>query len=287
MIEFLVFYKSQLLLGAALGGLCAALGVFVLLQRMILFGLTLSQAATFAAAVGLMNGWHNEASVIFLNLLLMLPFFLIHRRRPPAMDSILLAGLLFFAAAAQIMLAFGGNVQNHLLSAYFGNILTVESDEWHHLLPWGIGAVLVFFLFFRNFTAVFFDRDQAQLSQYPVRTTEAVFFLLLSPVMGLSINLMGSFYGVAHLILPAIFGVTVMRSVAGAVAAAAAYSIVCTAAGFSISLIPVPVGDTTINLPTSSTIILTLCLSLPVLIGGRWVWRKLRKIFLRAHISLI
>lgn len=274
MIEYFEFYRNQLLLGTAVGSIVAAFGVFVLLQRMVFFGLTLAQAATCAVAVSLMKGWHSEFVILGLGLAFMTPFFALRQSRPPNMDAILLIGMMFFTAVSQLLLAFGGNVQNHLLTAFFGNILTVDRDEWVHFLPWGISLTLLFVLLYRNFTAVFFDRDQAKLDGYHVYTTESIFFVLLSISLGLAINLLGSFYAVSHLILPALFGITITRSLPAAILLSVIYSAAGTALGFSLSLLPLNLSGETIHLPTSSTIILVLCAGLLAIPVIRLAFRK-------------
>ena len=272
MFETLIFYKHQLIAGMLLGGFCSILGVFVLLKRLTIFGVTLSQGATCAVALSLLLNMGNDPAgdshggissdifVLLFTIIIMAPFFLIKLKNPPNITAILIIGFVFFAALSQILLAIGGQVQNHLLQAFFGNILTSGAEEWQHLILPILIILPLFIYFYRSFTAVAFDRDHAQLSGIATNRIDFMFYLIISYVLASTINLMGSFYTLAHLILPALFALYVCRSIFTALIVSFVYSSLSTVIGFMISLWKIPVGQDGLNLPTSSTVIFVLCL---------------------------
>lgn len=272
MIESLVFYQSQILFGVLLGAAAAALGVFVLLQRMAFFGVTLSQAATCAVAAALAAGIHNEAVTLALTIAFMLPFFLLRQSKPANMEALLAFGLVFFSSLAHMLLSFSGAAQTHLVTAYFGNILTSDPNEWKHTTVFDVIILVVLAFIFRSLVAVSFDRDHAFLSGIRARAVDFTYFVLLSLVLGTTITHMGSFFTLAHLTVPGLFALALVRSIPAAIIVALIFSAVGTAGGFFLSLFPVPMAGEEIHLPTSSTIVLVLCLGLiPALI---WKGRK-------------
>ncbi|MBI3394456.1 MAG: metal ABC transporter permease, partial [Spirochaetia bacterium] len=194
MFEALAFYKYQLLLGTLMGGAAAALGVFVLLQRMTFFGITLSQAATCAVAAALVMEIHNEAVTLGLTAVMMIPFLILKQRRPPNLEALLAFGFVFFSSAAHMLLSFSGSVQSHLVTAYFGNIVTADPHEWTHTWIYATVVLGALALMYRPLLAVSFDRDHATLSGIRTRWVDGIYFLLLSLVLGIAITHMGSFF---------------------------------------------------------------------------------------------
>src|SRR5690606_6775216 len=117
------------------------------------------------------------------------------------------------ASLSQVMIAMGGNVQNHLLAAFFGDVLTTPVEELFHLWPTILFGGIGFAFVYRNLLSISLDRDQAVLAGVPVRIVEALFFLLLCVISAQAINLMGSFYTLTQMIVPGLFALAVARSV--------------------------------------------------------------------------
>ncbi|MBW7858279.1 MAG: metal ABC transporter permease [Leptonema sp. (in: Bacteria)] len=258
----LVFYYEQILTGAVIGMLTAVIGVFVILRKMIFAGVALSQAASSAVVLTLLLEIHSEPIVFVATVILFSPFYLLQNRLPKYTDAVLAAGLVFFAALGQVLMSFGGNASNHLVTAFFGNILTMPRQEWHHLwLPAVIGVV-VFVSFYRSIILVSFDRIFARTTRVSVVLVEFVFFSLLTACLTTAIYLMGSFYSIAHLVIPGLIGLWFSRSIKTALVIAAIISFASTIAGFTLSLIPIQVLGTSIHLPTSSTVILIMSVGL-------------------------
>lgn len=267
-LSALFFYKAQILTGALIGVLTALLGVFVILRRMIFSGIALSQAASAAVVLTLLVQLHSEPVVFAVTLALFSPFYFLQQKAERNPDAVLAGALVFFAALGQVLLAFGAGAQNHLITAFFGNILTMPEDEWKHLwMPLTVGSIAFAYLY-RPLLAVSFDRVYAKNSGLRPALIELPFFLLLTACLTTAIYLMGSFYSIAHLVIPGLIGLAFSRSMGRAFAIAAVVSLVGTFLGFLISLIPIEVAGTTINLPTSSTVVMVLAAFLPLLLAS-------------------
>jgi ABC-type Mn2+/Zn2+ transport system permease subunit len=258
MTEYIIFYKYQILVGALTGAMVSVIGVIVLLQRMTFFGITAAQAAVLSVATMMLLEIHSEITLILFTLILIFPFYRITRTRSEYPDSWLGLGFVFFTALSQILLSVGANVQNHLVLAFFGNILMLDPAEWNHIWPYFLILSIVFIFIYRSILSVIFDSDQAAISGISFRLTEYTFFVLLSVTLSLSIYLMGSFYSVAHLIIPGILALMISRSVGSAIFIAAVFSVFSTVSGFIVSLIPMSIAGEEIHLPTSSVIIVIL-----------------------------
>lgn len=278
-LDTLAFYQQQIWIGASLGAACAALGVFVLLQRQTLFAATVSQAGSMAYAVVIFvhellfshdpahpSGHSPPWEAATLNVILMAPFFWLRRRGLPNFDAVLIAGIVFFAAFVQVITLLG-SMHVHLVHAYFGNILTVGGEDLLFTLPALLIVAAVFAWIYRDLVAISFDRDHARLSGVRVDRVELVFFLILSGTAALTVRLLGSFYTLAHMVLPALFALAYVRSVRAALPLAVIASVVATLVGFMLSLVPIDSGGQTVYLPTSSVIILVLAIgSAPALL---------------------
>ena len=271
MFDYLFFYIYQLAIGAGLGLACAVLGVFVILRGQTLFAATLSQAGTLAFAIVVLfherfEREHGAAhfagnwQVPLLSVLLMLPFFVLFRgrRRFRYQDAALVAGLVGYSALSQILSVAGG-LHTHLLTAYFGNILTVGAGDVIYALPVLLISAGVFVWNYRSWLSLSFDADHARLAGVSVDLVDFLFFAVLATVSALTIRLMGSFYALAHLILPALFALTLCRTIRMALPVAALYSCFATLGGFLLSLAPLTLASgQEIHLPTSSVIIVLL-----------------------------
>lgn len=260
MIENLYFYLPQIIIGTIVGLFTAIIGIFVILRKTIFMGVTLSQSITVAIIITLLLDLHFEGLVHFLAMILFLPIYLLHNKVINK-DALLASGFVFFAALGQILTTIGANVQNHIVAAYFGNILFLSEKQWLHIVIPIILISIILWIFYRWFLAISFDQEYAYIANLPVNLIETLYFLVLSATLSLSIYFMGSFYSIAHLIIPGIIALQISRSMKSTFIIAILISVFSTIVGFIISLMEINIANTKFNLPTSSTIILVLSLN--------------------------
>jgi ABC-type Mn2+/Zn2+ transport system permease subunit len=260
------FYQPQILAGLVIAPVCAAFGFFLLLQRQVLFGATMSEAAALAFTLGAhlfpeTGGQSGLLATFVIQGCLMAPFLILRYRSSGNSEAVLLGGLVVFAATTQILTVIFG-AQTHLLVAYFGNILTTGADDLR-LAVWVGGVALgVWLLLYRPWLAILFDRDHARLAGYPVIVLELCFFVLLTVVCAVSLKLMGAFFSLAQLVLPALTGLGLARGHRAAALIAMSAAALATLMGFAISVTPLDLPAVfeaePVNLPTSSGIIVCL-----------------------------
>ncbi len=257
MIEDIFFYLPQLLMGMAVGLATSILGVFVTLRKTIFLGITLSQAITVSVIISFLLDLHYEAFVHILSIIIFLPLYWLHTK-VQFKESLLAGGFVFYTATGQILSSIGANIQNHIIVAYFGNILFISSDEWMHIIFPLLSVVVLLLVFYKKIIAVSYDKDYAKIIKLPVFLTEIIYFIILSAVLTISIYFMGSFYTIAHMVIPALVGLQFARSMYSCFILSGIISILSTFSGFIISLIKIEIQGVSLQLPTSSTIVLVM-----------------------------
>lgn len=265
MIENLLFYLPQILIGSIVGMFSAWIGVFVLLRKSIFMGITLSQAITVSVIISFLLEFHSEIIVHLISILIFLPVYFLYYK-VEFKEAILASGFVFYAGLGQILTSIGANVQNHIVVAYFGNILLIPEKEWVHILfPLLIVCILII-IFYKKILAISFDLTFSKIIKMNVYFVEIIYFLILTAILSMSIFFMGSFYSIAHMVIPSLIGLTLAKNLRFAFFIALSISFFSTLFGFIASLIPISINDKSLNLPTSSTIILVLSLFLILLI---------------------
>lgn len=265
MLENISFYLPQILIGTVVGIFTSIIGIFIILRKTIFMGITLSQSITVAVILSLLFNIHYEGVVHLLAIIMFLPIYIAHNNIENK-DALLAAGFVFFAALGQILTTIGANVQNHIVTAYFGNILLINEKEWFHIIIPLIITFILLFVFYKWLMAISFDKEYAIISNLPVILIETIYFIILTAILSLSIYFMGSFYSIAHLIIPGFIALQIARNMKIAFLIAILISMISTCIGFVISLIEISVEDQILHLPTSSTIIIMLCLCFIILL---------------------
>ncbi len=268
MIEKILFYQPQILIGSLVGVATAVIGVFVILRKSIFLGITLSQSITVSLILVLLWEIHNELIIHVLGILLFLPIYFLYDQFR-FKEAILASGFVLYSALGQILTSIGANVQNYVIVAYFGNILLIPEKQYSNIIFLVLFFALLFIIFYKKILAVSFDKIYSKIIQINVFFIEVVYYFILTAILTISIYFMGSFYTIAHLVIPPLIGIMLTRSLQKAFFLSSIISFVSTIVGFMISLIEIQIQDIVINLPTSSTIILVLCIFLIFLIKKR------------------
>ena len=223
------FMQYALASAVLVGALCAFLGTFLVLRRMVFLAVALSELAACGVALGL---WLHvvpmitayAACLLGIGLLMMLPAHPISREA--AIGALYAAG----AAAAMFLLAINPMAHAHGIDLLAGDILYASPAHVAVLAalvaavaalsPWRLHQVLL----------VAFDRDCAQALHLPAARIEGIFMLLTAFVVAFSLRVAGAVYVCGALILPPVFGLLAARRV-GAVLALAIGAAVCAATG--------------------------------------------------------
>ncbi|HAV87858.1 MAG TPA: hypothetical protein DCW78_08325, partial [Pseudomonas sp.] len=130
------FLLHALLAGLALALVAGPLGSFVVWRRMAYFGDTLSHAALFGVALGLMLDVNLTLAVTVGCVLLALLLVTLQQRQPLASDTLL--GILAHSTLSLglVSLSFMDDVRIDLMGYLFGDLLAVGSAD----LAWIVGG---------------------------------------------------------------------------------------------------------------------------------------------------
>jgi len=253
-------FLPQILIGSIIGALLSVLGILLVLRNMTFFGVTLSQAVSFSVAFSLFMSWENEIAPILISMLLIFPLVIL--RKTTVMKEEVVLGILFvfFASLSQVLLALGGNVQNHLLASYFGDILTSQV-KLNSLSVWlALLSLFLYIALFRRFLFLSFDREEYRIQIGNPIIFDIIFYMILSIAVTVAVNILGSYYSIAHMLLPVFTLLPIVKSTRILAILCVLFSVIGTAGGFLLSLTGVNYHGEDIYFPTSSLIILFMCL---------------------------
>jgi ABC-type Mn2+/Zn2+ transport system permease subunit len=259
-IDSILLFYPQLILGLLLGSVLSSIGCILVIRRMAFFGVTLSQVVTVSVAISLFFSLRNEFYIILISCLLLIPLFILQRSASQAGDTIL--GILFvsFTAFSQVLLSFGENIKQNILSSFFGDILTSEAAYKQSNTILLLISMVLFLLFYKKILYLSFDEDEFKVRGNSVLYVEIVFYLIITVVISISVNLLGTIYSVGQMLIPVYTALFFARSMRFLFLFSVFFGCVGTFIGFSISLLPIEYNTQSVSLPTSSTIILVLCL---------------------------
>lgn len=253
-LETLLLFKDAFYGTLIIALACSVLGVWVVLRRIIFVGAALAQlssagiaAALFLSGLGIASG--IAAHPLLFSLVVTLAgamFFGAGGRARISPDATI--GVVYAVAAAAGILfvakAKTGEAHDIFLQ---GNILGITREDAYVLLAVAIPVLLIHLAFYKEFLFVSFDRETARTLGYKVGGWNMLLYLTLGVVIAVAMQFAGVMLVFNFLVLPAVTGLLIARSMRGAFALSVISALVAAAVGFALS---VPY-----DLPTGPTII--------------------------------
>jgi zinc transport system permease protein len=251
-LEAILLFREALYGALVIGIACAVLGVYVVLRRIVFVGAALAQISSAGIALALWLAGHGvllglSAHPLAFSLLVTLggvAFFALtgHGAIPPdAKIGVTYA----VAAGAGILLiakAQSGEVHDIFLQ---GNILGITRRDTLVLLAATIPVLAAHALFFKEFLFVSFDRETARTQGYNVRWWDLALYLTLGVVIAFSMQFAGVMLVFTFLVLPAVTGRLLSRSMRATFAWSIASAMVAAIGGFALSIpLDLPSGPT-------------------------------------------
>ena len=240
-----VFLFKDALYGALVIALaCSVLGVYVVLRRIVFVGAALAQLSSAGIALALWLAGLGIATTL--------------TSHPIALSLVAtLAGVIFFAqggsrsrlphdatigvtyavaAAAGILLVAKARVGEAHDIFLQGNILGITQRDTWALLAVAIPVLVVHLAFYKEFLFVSFDRETARTLGYDVRRWNLLLYLTLGLVIAFAMQFAGVMLVFNFLVLPAVTGLLLARSMAGMFAWSVGSAVVAAVVGFSLSV---------------------------------------------------
>jgi ABC-type Mn2+/Zn2+ transport system permease subunit len=237
MIEMLQYSFIRTALGGtlAIGAVCAFLGVYVVLRRMVFVGATLAQISSAGIALGILTGWSPNALSLAFSFLAVL--FLAHltiRRRLPG-DAALGIAFTVSGAVAVLLVAHTAAGNEEVVHLVQGNLLAMTSREARTLAAVFGAVLLVHLAFFKEFLYISFDPPMAATQGYRANRWNLAFYMLLGLVIALAIKAIGILLMFAFLVVPAALGLLVARGLNGTFVVAVASAVLAVFLGIYFS----------------------------------------------------
>ncbi|HEU5183632.1 MAG TPA: metal ABC transporter permease [Gemmatimonadaceae bacterium] len=272
MLDAVLLFRDALYGTLVIALVCSALGVYVVLRRIVFVGASLAQMSTLGIAISFWLAGVGVAGVIttrpivlsLLATLLGVVFFSAGMKRariPP--DARIGVAYVVAGALAVLFIAKAAAGEAHDIFLQ-GNILGITRGDWLVLLGVTVPVLLLHIVFYKEFLFISFDQETARTLGYRVER----WTLLLYLTIGLSIAFAMQFAGLMlvfdFLVLPAVTGLLMARGMSGVFAWAVGAGLTAAVIGFSMS---VP-----FDLPTGPAIVAVS----GALVMVAWVVRRIR-----------
>ncbi len=252
----LEFFAQALAAGLLVGGVCAFLGVQVVLKRVVFAGAALAEIASAGLALGFYLGFgtHGHGAIAFalaVTLGAAALFAYPSRNRVLPQETPIAIAFVTGTALAMILVsrsAEGVHELEHLLS---GHLLTARLPET--LFDASVFSILImiYIFFYKEILYVSFDPETARSAGLSPRAWNLVFYLVLGLVIALSIRSAGTLLVVAYLVLPAAGALLATRRLLSAHLLSVLLACTGTAVGLCASFVW--------DFPAGAAIVVSLC----------------------------
>lgn len=237
MIEMLQypFIRTALVGTAVIGVVCAYLGVFVVLRRIVFVGATLAQISSAGIALGILTGWSPNA--LSLGFTFVAVLFFAHpafgRRWPQ--DATLGVAFTVSGAAAILLVAHTARGNEEVVHLVQGNLLAMTTGQ-AKAFGIGFGAILLAHVgVYKEFLYLSFDRPMARTQGYATGLWNLGFYALLGLAIALAIKAVGVLLMFAFLVIPASAGLLLGQGMKATLAIAMAIAAVGVFVGIGLS----------------------------------------------------
>lgn len=197
------FLLNALLAGLALALVAGPLGSFVVWRRMAYFGDTLSHAALFGVALGLMLDVNLTLAVTVGCVLLALLLVTLQQRQPLASDTLL--GILAHSTLSLglVSLSFMKDVRVDLMGYLFGDLLAVGPSDLAWIMGGSALVLLMLIPLWRPLLAITVHEELAKVEGLPVAGIRLALMLLIAVVIAVAMKIVGVLLITSLLIIPA------------------------------------------------------------------------------------
>jgi zinc transport system permease protein len=254
MIEMLHFeFMRNALLAALLVSIaCGIVGTFVVIRRIVFISGGITHAAFGGIGLGFLLGLNPVLTAIPFSVLSALGIGAISRRVNISEDSAI--GMLWTVGMALGILFIGltpGYVPD-LFSYLFGSILTVSKTDIITMAILDVIILTIVILFFKEFQAISFDDEFAEIAGVPARFLYFLLLCLVALSIIVLIRVVGIILVIALLTIPAIIARQFTNRLTLMIFYASLFAALFTVLGLWLSYL--------FDLPSGATIVLVLAI---------------------------
>jgi ABC-type Mn2+/Zn2+ transport system permease subunit len=229
------FMQTALLGGLIIGSLCAYLGVFVILKRIVFLGIACSQAAALGVALGLFIGINPILTASVLTFLAILLLWFPLTEKTISRESLIGFTYCTSAALAVILIAKNPLAEAQGLNLISGNLLYIT---WQDILLLGVislAIAVIHLFFFKEFIFVSFDRETAFTTGIRADIKDLLLYSTIGSAISISIKICGVIFVFASLVIPAMAGLLLAKEIKKIFLASILIASSCLILGLSIS----------------------------------------------------
>lgn len=273
MLDTIVLFREALYGALVIGLACSVLGVWVVLRRIVFVGAALAQLSSAGIALALWAGGvsllapvlhHPTAVPLVVTLLGAAAFGLGGSRRRVSSEASIGVAYAVAAALGILLIAKAATGEAHDIFLQ-GNILGITRRDTLVLLAVSVPVLALHGALFKEFLFVSFDPETARTVGYRVQWWTLLLYLTLGVVIAFAMQFAGVLLVFNLLVLPAVTGLLVARTMRGTVLGAAASAVLAVTIGFALSI--------PFDLPTAPAIIAVS----GVLVAGAWLVNRSRE----------
>lgn len=224
---------------------CSVLGVYVVLRRIVFVGAALAQLSSAGIALGtFLYGMgiggeltHHPVAMALLVTIAGAMFFGVGGGGRAGVPPDAVIGVTYAVAAATGILLVAKSRVGEAHDLFLqGNILGITNTDTLVLLAVAVPVLLVHLVFYKEFLFVSFDRETARTLGYNVRFWNLLLYLTLGVVIAYAMQFAGVMLVFNFLVLPAVTGLLLARSMAGILGVAIGSALLAALVGFSLSV---------------------------------------------------
>lgn len=245
---------------------CGIIGSFVVTKRLVFVSGGISHSVFGGIGLGFFLGINPMITLIPFALLCALGIGWIHKKTKLPADTAIGIFWAFGMALGIFFINLTPGYVPDLFSYLFGNILTVPTFDLLVIAALDLIIGIVVFLFYKEFLAISFDEEYAEVSGIPVNALYMVLLCLIALTVVVLIRIVGVILVIALLTIPAAIAKTYIRSFAGLILAAVVIGTVLTISGLWASYY--------LNFASGATIILLACAAFTVSALFSWLKRR-------------
>ena len=244
-------FPEAIAAGLIISCVCALLGVFVILKRVVFIGIVLSEVAACGIAAAMVCHVHPFVGACILTLatvaLLSQPF---ETNRIPR-DAVL--GIIFVLASALsiLLVSKSGFGLQEVKALLYGDLILTSSTDFVIVLVTLLPVIICFIVFFRPTLYTFLDREGARVLGIRVAAWELLYFFALGLAVSAASRVAGALLIFCYLVVAPSAALLVSRRLWIVIAVAVLVAVISTVFGLCLSI--------RCDLPANQTVAVTAC----------------------------
>ncbi|HUT81200.1 MAG TPA: metal ABC transporter permease [Candidatus Bathyarchaeia archaeon] len=198
------FMQRALIASIVIAVVCSIIGVFVLLKGMVFLGQAIAHSSFAGATLAILIGVQNPLMIIMgFSILSAVTIGYVNQKRLMRDEVIIGIVFSFFIALAALFIGLKKTYTSDIKSVLFGNLLTVDIEDFILLIIFSALVLLILFLIKKELYFITFDQELASIAGIPVVFLNYLFLILVSITIAVSLKAIGAILVFTMIVTPA------------------------------------------------------------------------------------